>query len=110
MHDASALQSIDPDRSWRIRMSGGSGAAPWFTAAQFESRVDIGVASIRGAASMVGIVIVPACPPAAAPPASESPTPPTPAPPVPCRSYVPGWWYWQPGGAAPAPTPLPGPK
>ena len=35
MHDASALQSIDPDRSWMIRMSGGSGAAPWFTAAQF---------------------------------------------------------------------------
>ena len=54
MHDASALQSIEPDRSWMIRMSGGSGAAPWFTDAQFKSRLDVGVASARGAASMVG--------------------------------------------------------
>jgi hypothetical protein len=62
MHDASAFQSIDPDLSWTIRMSGGSGAAPWFTAAQFESGLDALLASVRTEASMIGGVTVPAWP------------------------------------------------
>ena len=40
-------------------MSGGSGAAPWFTAAQFESGFDVLLASVRTAASMIGGVTVP---------------------------------------------------
>ena len=40
-------------------MSGGNGAAPWFTAAQFESGFDMLLASIRTAASMTGGVTVP---------------------------------------------------
>ena len=47
LHDASAFHSIDPDLSWMIKMSGGSGAAPWFTAAQFESGFDALLPSVR---------------------------------------------------------------
>src|SRR4051794_28995232 len=54
LHEASAFQSIDPDLSSRIRMSGGCGIAPWFTAAQFESGVDMLFASTLMPASIVG--------------------------------------------------------
>ena len=59
MHVASALQSIEPDRSWMIKMSGGSGAAPWFTDAQFMSGVDAPFASARGDASTLIVGTMP---------------------------------------------------
>src|SRR6188768_2283735 len=83
-------------------MSGGSGAAPWLTAAQFESGFDMLLASARGAASMVGITgRLPPLPPAPAwPVAPASMT----TPPLPwSTSGAPGR-YWQPAIATATPA------
>jgi hypothetical protein len=39
----SAESFIELDLSWMIRMSGGCRTAPWFTAAQFASGLDVGL-------------------------------------------------------------------
>jgi hypothetical protein len=100
MHVASALQSIEPDRSWMIRMSGGSGAAPWFTEAQFMSGLDAPFASARDAASTLMVGTMPVDPATPVEPASDGPT--TPVPPPPPAPSSPDWglWNWQ------APTPI----
>src|SRR5947199_9780075 len=95
MHVASALQSIEPDRSWMIKMSGGSGAAPWFTEAQFMSGLDAPFASPRDDASMLIVGPMPVDPARPVEPASDGPTTPVPpAPPAPCSPDC-GLWNWQ---------------
>src|SRR5262245_11138808 len=96
MQDASAFHSIDPDRSRRIKMSGGCGVAPWLTEAQFMSGLDVPFASVPDEASKVSVgtlPIVPAWPAAPGPaPASARPAPPAPpAPALPCSEYAPSW-------------------
>src|SRR4029079_1703722 len=58
----SALHSIDPERSWMIKMSGGSGADPWFTAAQFMSGLDAPFASERVEPSTLIVGVIPVDP------------------------------------------------
>jgi len=98
MQVASALQSIDPERSWMIKMSGGSGAAPWFTDAQFMSGLDAPFPSARVDPSTLIVGTMPVDPARPVDPASAGPTAPVPpAPPAPSRPG--GWWN------AHAPTP-----
>src|SRR5262245_58586553 len=51
---ASADSFIEPDLSWMIRMSGDSRTAPWFTAAQFASGLDVPDASVPNPAPLPG--------------------------------------------------------
>jgi hypothetical protein len=106
VHEASAFQSIDPDRSWMIKMSGGSGAAPWFTDAQFMSGLDAPFASERVDPSTLIVGVMPVDPANPVEPASVGPSPPPlpPAPPVPC-SPVGSWWNWHPPPTANAAIP-----
>src|SRR3954453_1288548 len=95
MQVASALQSIEPDRSWMIKMSGGRGAAPWFTDAQFMSGLDAPFASPRGDASTLIVGTMPVVPATPVDPASDGPTTPVPpAPPAPSSPDC-GLWNWQ---------------
>src|SRR6059058_3346397 len=82
-----------------IKMSGGSGAAPWFTEAQFMSGLDAPFPSAREAASMLIVGTIPVDPASPVEPASDGPTAPVPpAPPAPSCPDC-GLWDWH----APAP-------
>src|SRR5262252_3521205 len=91
-----------------IKMSGGSGAAPWLTAAQFMSGLDMPLASACWPASMIGMPIVPPAP--AEPPPAPTPVAPAPPPAPPEPSGV--SWNWQPAPAITlaAPTIIATPK